>query len=151
MYWRRPLTRLECALYAAAAAVLIGLFLERSLYLMELAERSAMEVTVQRINGGLRLRRATEIIAGRAASAAAPEDVFAFAYVAPPSTFAGAGATAEAPGLWRYDPAGGELVYSPRHRRTLKTAAPDGTVHFRLSRDESGLWVLAPAYAYAWP
>lgn len=128
MYWRRRLTRLESAVYAVVAAVLVGVFLERSFYFMALAERSAMEVTVQRINTGLRLRRATEIIAGTVSPPAAPSDLFAFAYVAPPP-----GAQA---GAWRYDQAGSVLVYTPRYRH--------GSIRFDLSREASGLWVLAP-------
>ncbi len=137
MYWRRRLTRLESALYAGVAAVLVGIFVERSFYLMALAERSAMEVTVQRINTGLRLRRATEIIAGTVPAAAAPGDLFAFAYVTPPPN--------AQPGAWRYDPAGSALVYTPQYRRALAARSPDGTIRFRLMRDTTGLWVLAPA------
>ena len=128
MYWRRRLTRLESALYAAVAAILVGVFLERSCHFRALAERSAMEVTVQHVNSGLRLRRATEIIAGTASPTTAPGDLFAFAYVAPPP-----GAQA---GAWRYDQADSVLVYTPRYR--------DGSIRFGLSREASGLWVLTP-------
>ena len=119
MYWRRPLTRLESALYAALAAVFIGVFLERSFYFVALAERTAMEVTVQRINTGLRLRRAADIVAGRPSPAAPPVDLFTFAFLAEPPT-----------GAWRYDPARGELAY--------------GKSRFRLVRDATTAWVLAP-------
>ena len=128
MYWRRRLTRLETALYAAVAAILVGVFLERSFYFMALAERSAMDVTVQRINTGLRLRRATELIAGTAPTAAPPDDLFAFAYVTPPSS--------AHPPAWQYDPAGGVLVYTPRYRHE--------SIRFGLTREASGLWVIAP-------
>lgn len=119
MYWRRPLTRLESALYALVVAILIGVFLERSFFYVALAERTAMEVTVQRINTGLRLRRAADLVAGKPSPAAAPQDLFAFAFLAAPPA-----------GPWRYDPGAGELAY--------------GTARFRLVRDATGLWVLAP-------
>lgn len=83
---------------------------------------------MQHINSGLRLRRATEIIAGTVSPPAAPEDLFAFAYVAPPP-----GAPA---GAWRYDQAGSVLIYTPRYGL--------GGVRYGLSREPSGLWVLAP-------
>lgn len=137
MYWRRRLTRLESALYAAVAAILIGAFLERSFHFMALAERTAMEVTVQHINTGLRLRRAADIVAGRPPPAVAPPDLFAFAFVAAPPNFAGEARA----GAWSYDPAGGELVYAPRFR----TGSSDEAVRFRLFREGSGLWVLGPA------
>lgn len=137
MYWRRRLTRLESALFAAVAAVLIGTFIERSFHFMALAERTAMEVTVQHINTGLRLRRAADIVAGRPPPAVPPRDLFAFAFVAPPPDFA---EEARAGGWW-YDQAGSELVYTPR----FGTGSPDGAVRFRLFREGSGLWVLAPA------
>ena len=65
MYWRRRLTRLEAAIYAALAAILLAAVADRLLYVMELAERTAMETTIIRVNAALNTRLAYELILGK--------------------------------------------------------------------------------------
>src|SRR3979490_1800564 len=82
MYWRRRLSRLEAAIYAAVVALVLAVFLERLLYYMELAERTAMEITVSHVNSGLDLRQAsgrlaTQSVRDPAASARNPFELAA--------------------------------------------------------------------------
>jgi hypothetical protein len=62
MFGRRPLTRLEIGLYVAIAAIVATLLLDQLLDAMEIAERSAMEETVSRVNSALNLRLAYEML-----------------------------------------------------------------------------------------
>lgn len=140
-------------MYACVAAVLIAVFLERATHYLELAERTAVEVTVQRVNTGLRLKLATDIIAGRRPGEGISQtNPFALADVAPPPTFRGdaQGANAIEAGTWVFDRVSRELVYRPRHRRGLITQHVDGSIRFRVMPHPHGHWALTPTNAYQW-
>jgi hypothetical protein len=155
MYWRRPLTRLEMALYAAVVAVVLALFLERLLTYMELAERTVMEITVSRVNSALDVRRAYDMLAARAASdpASLSRNPFELAGMSP-GNFHG---EMDSPSLadlergnWVFDRARRELIYLPRLRRGLDTADPDGAIHFKLEPRPDASYRLVPTPKYAW-
>ena len=152
MHWQRRLSRLELGVYAVVVAIVVAVFLERATYYLELAERSAMEVTVQRVNTGLRLRMAAHIIGGTP-SGGRPEsaDPFVFAGVAAPPNYRGAAdeSSAALSGSWTYDGGSGELIYRPRIGRFLATSHADGSIRFRLVPAQTG-WTLAATGAYTW-
>ncbi len=71
MYGRRRLTRLESAIYAAVGAILIAFFADRALGYMELAEKAAMQTTLNVLASGINARVAAEMLRGPAPAAAA--------------------------------------------------------------------------------
>jgi hypothetical protein len=161
VYWGRPLSRLEAALYIALAAVLAAVLLDRLLEHFEMAERAAVEATLNRVNSGLNTRLAYEWLAGRVAdeSAWARRNPFELAN-ARPSNFAG---EADRPdpaavprGQWLYDRTDGILLYRPRLARRLETGDGSGVLRFRLGAKDlptAGLrrvYQLVPAVDYRW-
>ena len=155
MYWRRRLTRLEVAIYASVAALVLAVFLERVLYYMELAERTVMELTVSNVNSALTVRRALDMLAGRASNdpTAPSRNPFALAGMSP-ANFHG---EIDSPnladlerGYWVFDQTRRELIYLPRLRRGLDTADPDGAIRFRLERRANDTSMLVPTSKYAW-
>ena len=155
MYWRRRLTRLEVAIYAAVAALVLAVFLERLLYYMELAERTVMEVTVSNVNSALNVRRAYEMLAGRAANdpSAPLRNPFELAGMSP-ANFHG---EIDSPSLaslerghWVFDRIRRELIYLPRLRRGLTTADPDSAIRFRLEPRGNAISMLVPTSEYTW-
>jgi hypothetical protein len=155
VYWRRRLTRLEAAIYATLAALILGVFLERLLYYMELAERTVMEVTVSNVNSALNVRRALDMLTGGASSdpSAPSRNPFALAGMSP-ANFRG---EIDSPSLstlergqWVYDRTRRELIYLPRLRRGLETADPDGAIRFRLESRRNATAMLVPTSSYVW-
>jgi hypothetical protein len=151
MYWRRPLTRLELALYVSLIGIFIAVFVERALYYMELAERTSMEVTVSRVNSAINMRRAFDILREGRASQPNGENPFEFARLTPPN-FRGEVLAAEVyrleKGNWAFDPLRGEVLYLPRLHRLLEVNDPDGAIRFRV-RPEHG-FTLVPTSEYKW-
>jgi hypothetical protein len=152
LYWRRRLTRLEVGLYAAIVGVLIAVFLERMLVYMELAERTAMIVTVNNVNSALNIQRALALLDGK------PEkqlhrNPFDVASVRVPNRHPDMPDREKIAqlerGFWVYDESRRELVYLPNLHRRLHTDDPQGTVPFRLLSDPRAL-VLVPAVHYSW-
>ena len=155
MFGRRPLTRLEMGLYAAIVAVAVAIFLDRLLAVMELAERSAMEETVSRVNSALNLRIAYDMLGGRLihVQAALQRSPFELARVTQPN-YRGEverldPARTEG-GSWIYDRARRELVYLPRLKRGLVTADGSETVRFKLVAGTGTRYMLVPANQYIW-
>jgi|SRR6188508_2362133 len=153
MYWRRPLTRLELALYAAIVGVVLAVFLDRLLDTMELAERLAMEATVTRVNSALTVRVAADRLRGRPTRISEVLD-------RNPFEVAGAAASnslgeLDAPiledlerGKWVFDRVGRELIYLPRLHRRLQ--ATGSVVRFRLVHRGDGTLALTPVLPYSW-
>ena len=152
VYWQRRLTRLESGLLCAVCAVIIALFLERTLSYMELAERTAMEVTVQHVNAALQIQRAAELLEGRGISPKMPPHPFELARVrvsrvhpdiADPKRL---GELER--GYWVFERSGEQLIYLPQFHRRLQS--DDGVVRFRLERARGAPYVLVPAAEYSW-
>lgn len=155
LYWRRRLSRLEVAIYAAVVAVVLTAFLERLLYYMELAERTSMEVTVRHVNSGLDLRQAYGMLAAQSVSepVTLTRNPFELAAMSP-SNFLG---EMDSPSLaelergnWVFDRAQKELIYLPRLRRGLDTADPNGAIHFKLEARGDNRSRLVPTLRFTW-
>lgn len=156
MYGRRPLTRLESALYAAVCAVLVAVFFKFALDYMELAERAAMQATLNGVTSAINLRYARSVMLGQAAD---PEDFLRRnpfkAAETTPRSFAGELISPEIGSLerpaWFYDVISREVVYLPNHRRSLQTVDPDAALRFRLAPHRAGFgFMLVPASPYTW-
>ena len=156
IYWRRPLTRLECALYAALVGVLIAVFLERALVYMELAERTAMEVTVQHVNAGLQVQRAAEMLLGSAIDAPKalqrhPFDIARMRVTNLHPDVADSEQLAELErGYWVFERSTKELIYLPQLHRGLRTEGPEAVVRFHLVGGGRDPYALVPASKYSW-
>jgi general secretion pathway protein G len=155
MYWRRRLSRLEAAIYAAVVALVLAVFLERLLYYMELAERTSVEVTVSHVNSGLDMRLAYGMLAAHSTSdsATVARNPFELAAMSP-SNFLG---EMDSPSLgdlergnWVFDRTQRELIYLPRLRRGLDTADPNGAIHFKLESRGGNRSRLVPALRFSW-
>jgi len=156
IYGRRPLTRLEAALYAGFTAVLIAIFLERVLAYMVFAERMAMEATVNQVMSGANRRLAYDLLRGARHDSEAwkRRNPFELAGIAH-ANFAGELDTAQVQGIgggaWAFDRERGELIYRPRLRIGLQTSDPDGVLRFRGSLASGALgYTLVPATSYQW-
>ena len=151
VYWRRPLTRLESAMVCALCAVIIALFLERTLAYMELAERTAMEVTVQQVNAALQIQRAAELLEGKRPVKGEPHP-FVLARVRVPNVhpdLADPKRLGELErGYWVFDRSGAQLIYLPQLHRRLQS--DEGVVRFRLERALGAPYVLVPVAQYFW-
>lgn len=152
VYWQRRLTRLESGLLVIVCAIIIALFLERTLSYMELAERTAMEVTVQHVNAALQIQRATELLQGRAAPLRIPPHPFELARVRVSKVhpdLADPKRLGELErGYWVFEPSAGQLIYLPQFQRHLQSE--DGNVRFRLVRTAGAPYLLVPAAKYSW-
>jgi hypothetical protein len=155
MYWRRRLSRLEVAIYAAVVGLVLTVFLERLLHYMELAERTVMEVTVSHVNSALDVRRAYEMLAARAANdpATPSRNPFELAGMSP-GNFRGEMDSATLADLergnWVFDRAQKELIYLPRLHRGLETTDPTGAIHFKLELRGDASYRLVATPKYAW-
>src|SRR5258707_697484 len=124
-YGRRRLTRLELGLCSVIIGIALAVLLDRLYDAMEVAERSAMEGTVMRINKAITLRLTHEVLTGRStdAPAALTRNPFDIARAMPPN-YAGEvlapNLAAIERGVWIYDLLKRELVYLPRLRRGLE-------------------------------
>jgi hypothetical protein len=154
IYGRRPLTRLEAALYGGIAAILITFLAYRLLDVMERAERWSMEATILQLNAAVTTRLAYEAMQG--AVSTAPEWVrrnpFELAKMSAPN-FAGEVESSGSleRGTWAYDPTRAELIYLPRLRSGLHTSDPDGAVRFRAVVKQGGFgYMLVPTSPYMW-
>ena len=136
-------------------AVVLAVFLERLLYYMELAERTAMEVTVSNVNSAINVRRALDMLARRGTNdpSAPPRNPFALAEMSP-ANFIG---EVDSPhlaslerGQWVFDRTRKELIYLPRLRRGLDTADPDSAIRFRFEPRGHAVSMLVPTTKYTW-
>jgi hypothetical protein len=131
-------------------SVALGVFLERMLFYMELAERSAMEVTVMNVNSALAVRSAQAMMTGHAMPAGA--DPFELAGSSPPN-FLGALASPDLAsvqrGVWLFDSDRKELLYLPRFRRELTTSDPDQAIRYHAVADGKTT-KLVPTLKFVW-
>ncbi len=108
---------LEFAVSAVLLSVLTALLLQALLRQQEIAERTAVEMTVMNMRSGLRYRIAELILADRTAEIAALAGANPVGWLArPPEGYLGETDAAElllaqSPGTWRFDTARRELVY----------------------------------------
>lgn len=156
VYWRRRLTRLEVGVFAGLCAILISVFLDKALALMELAERTAMEVTVQHVNSALRLRRAAELISGGVEEPVKvlQTNPFDLARVKVSNLHPDIADAKMLPGLerryWVFDRGDRELIYLPQLHRGLHTEGVDDLLRFRVIDSGDRLYVLVPVGKYSW-
>lgn len=155
MYGRRPLTRLEAAVYAAVVAVLIGVFLDRMLRLLAAAEREVVALTIANTESALRTRLAVASLLDRPL----PPDwrgrsPFEVAGIEPKGYVgerAGASAADLERGTWAFDSAARELVYRPRYPIGLHVAGGGELLRFRLdSSGGEGQVGIVASLAYQW-
>jgi len=158
MYGRRALTRLESALFAAIAGVLIAVLLDQLFDYLELAERAMVEVTLSNVQSGLNVRLAHDLLTGRATDLAAwrKNNPLTLAR-AIPTHYLGESYRPRLdevdPPAWLFDTATTELIYVPRHARSLKTADGSGVLRFHLvpGQDVGAIGVrIAAAQPYFW-
>jgi hypothetical protein len=155
IYWRRKLTRLEAALSAAFFAVLIAVFLERTLSYMELAERTAMELTVQHVNAALLIRRAIELLEGGAVepNKALERSPFELASVrignVHPDVASASALAALERRYWVFDRGARQLIYLPQLHRGLHTDDAQPLVRFQIVPGNDA-YRLVPAAKYSW-
>lgn len=155
MYGRRPLTRLEAALYSALIGIAITFFAWQMLGYMELAERAAMNATLSNISSALNTRAAQELLSrGRLQSDWTGGNPFEVARASAPN-YAGridsAGVGSLPSASWAFDETRGELVYTPRLRFNLRTGDPQQVLRFRLVRNPGGVgYRIEPAAVYRW-
>jgi hypothetical protein len=155
MYGRRPLTRLEGALYGIVGAILLALFAERLLSYMELAEKAAMQATVSNLTFAINARVALEMVSGHAPPPGRWSGRNPFEIAGPSSGMArplGSQTIAdlERPS-WTYDGERGEVIYLPRLYRGLQTQDPDGALRFRLLAHTAGFgYRLVSTSGYEW-
>lgn len=155
MYGRRPLTRLEAALYSIAGAILLALFAERLLAYMEVAEKVAMEATVNTLTAAINARVALEMIQGAPPPRGRWSGRNPFEIAGPASGIARPLGTQNVASLdrpsWTYDAQRGELIYLPRLYRGLRSQDPDGALRFRLVSHPTGLgYKLVSTFGYEW-
>lgn len=156
MFGRRPLTRLESALYAGVVAALIAVFADRALAYMELAEKAAMHATLGALDSSINARLAAEMLRGHAPAVAAwaGRNPFELAGTTPPSFVADPGTREilllERP-VWAFDAKTGEAVYLPRLYRALTTVDHSSALRFRLVARAGGLgYRLVSTSSYTW-
>jgi len=156
IYWRRPLTRLEAALSALLVAIVIALFLERSLEFMELAERTAMELTVQHVNSALYIRRATDLLERQRPDArrVLQRNPFEFAGIKVPNLHPDVAQAQNVAGLergyWVFERSSNQLLYLPQLHRRLETDGAPPVVRFHLVGAPENAYLLVPAVKYSW-
>jgi hypothetical protein len=156
IYGRRPLTRLEAALYAGIAAILIAVFASQLFDYMEIAERSAMQATISNLIAAINTRLAYDVMRGETGNVAAwaRRNPFELAKVSSTNFSGEVDASTLGSlerGRWAYDVSRAELVYLPRLRRGLETSDPDGILRFRAVIDPRGFgYSLVPTPVYRW-
>lgn len=156
IFWRRPLTRLEMALYAAIVSAALALFADQLVDYLELAERSSVDTTVARLNSSINVQLAYDMLGGRLIplEASLRRNPFELAKM-PQGNFLGElddpDLSALERGNWVFDRTKSELVYLPRLRRGLRTTEGNDVLRFRLVK-RSGSWtyMLAPTSKYTW-
>ena len=139
MVLHRPLTRLELSLVAVTFGIAIVVFVDRMLDVMELAERTAMEVTLSNVTAALNTRFVFEKLKGDDGPAWESRDPFELLSMRPPSD------------NWSYDAEQKELVYRPSLRRYLHIDEPGNALRFRLTPQRGGVgYRLVPAAGFRW-
>lgn len=150
MYGRRPLTRLEAAIYASLVGVLIAVFAHQMLGYMEIAERAAMQATLINTAAAINVQAAASL---RKQSSMPGDWVrrnpFELTGAFPANFAREADPAFLESGQWAYDAERAELVYLPRLRSTLEIAEGERALRFRLVWGATG-YRLEPRVPFKW-
>lgn len=159
---RRQRNYLQSALYVVIAGILATVLLERLLTYAEIAEKSAMEATLSRLQSSLYTRVALLALKGEHEAIDVLPRRSPFATGAMQASnyrgeFIGLPAELEG-GTWLYDEVRNELVYVPSLNRHLLADPSDPTVkhlRFRLELQRASAQVytgvtVRPVVAYVW-
>ena len=128
--FRRPLHRLESALYIAIFGVLAAVLLDRLLTMSEYAERAAMQSTLARLQAGMYLRLAESVVMHRTADVRGWDKRNPFELAKDrPGNYLGERANPHpadlAPGYWFFDTVSKEVVYVPSQYRLVERPRGD--------------------------
>lgn len=152
VYGRRRLTRIELALYVVVAAVLIVVFSAYLLEYMEMAERTAMQMTINNLNAGLNNRFAGRLIKGESTDLGQwiGHDPFEITETYP-ENYMGELAKNDLGSVdrpaWLFDAETGEVIYLPRLHRYLDRDA----LRFKVQAQRSGFgFALVATSPYSW-
>jgi len=149
MYGRRPLTKLEAALYAGLLGILVALFAQQMLGYLEIAERAAMQATLINTTSAINVRLAQALAQRSDAVDWSHRNPFELAGMSPPNFARDADLGSLESGHWAYNAAAGELLYLPRLRFGLWTSDGQRVLRFRLVRGQIG-YVLQPSARFTW-
>src|SRR6185503_2090428 len=133
MFGRRPLSRLEMGLYAGIVATLLAVFVRQAMDYMEIAERAAMQATLNNAVSAINFRLGYNVLTSGAPQDAdwATRNPFEIARMSPPN-FAGdvesSRVVSLASGSWAFDTGAAELVYLPHLSARLETEDRDGLI-----------------------
>ena len=164
---QRGASQLELAVSIVLIAIFLAVFLERTFYYQEYAEKTAMEMTVANMRTGLRYRIAGLMLDNRLSEIPALADENPVNWLAePPENYLG---EFDSPprdgtaGKWFYDRRAGELAYTVNNRRHfVPYDGRDFTIRYRAARIRGAamtsspgtrpqVWVeLTPRQIYAW-
>jgi general secretion pathway protein G len=158
--------KFELLVCTAVFGIFLGVFIERSFYYQEWAEKSAMELTAEHIKTGMRYRVADLIIANRMSEipTLADENPMDWLEQKPPNYAGERDSSVEAPqgGTWYFDRKNRELVYAVNNRRHFSPSSyRDFAVHYRVlpvappagakKPGEDQVWVtFVPVSEYRW-
>ena len=158
----RQRSHLETALYAVIAGTLAAVLLYRLLELSAMAEKTAMEATVARLQTALYARAAKAVLSGepRVALDWQTRNPVALAHAQLPNylgEFDHPDLAELEPGNWLYDRSRHELVYLVRRAQGFSgggdPVVPAIRFRLRLERGASGAYLpalLRPAVPYEW-
>ncbi|MFZ1907786.1 MAG: hypothetical protein WAU52_01770 [Burkholderiales bacterium] len=158
----RQRSYLESALYVIIAGALAALLLHRLEQLSEVAEKTAMEATVSRIQSALYVRAAKAVLTGQAEEVVrdwAERNPVLLAHADLPNylgEFEHPDLTTLASGNWLYDRGRHELVYLVQRAQNFSGGTdPVPAIRFRLQVERTPLgayspYLLHPATPYEW-
>jgi hypothetical protein len=152
IYGRRRLTRIEAALYVAVVAVLIVVFSAYLLDYMEMAEKAAMQMTLNNLNAGLNNQFASRLIKGESTDLGQWIGHNPFQITQSfPENYAGILGDQELASLerpvWVFDADRGEVVYLPRLHKYLDR----DKLRFKILPRATGFGVaLVATTTYSW-
>lgn len=148
---------LQAALYIAVVSVLALVLLDRMQVYSAMAERAAMDATLNNVRSALYVRLAQDRMQGTLTRERLWDGGNAFEIVeVKVSNYAGEIAGPEAlsavpGGAWAYDARGRELVYRPNYPRGLSVEGGGALVRFRLSVKEGvALPQFDPVVPFSW-
>jgi hypothetical protein len=149
----RQRSYLESALYAIIAAVLAAILLYRLLQLSEVAEKTAMEATIARLQSALYARAAKAVLEEKPLGAWQDRNPIEIARAELPNYLGEFDhpdlATLE-PGNWLYDRGRHELVYLVRRARSFSGGEdPVPAIRFRLRVERTPSGAYSPLLLHA--
>ena len=151
------MTLLQAALYVALVSLVAFVFLERAQAYFALAERAAVDVTLNSTRSAINLRLANERLQGllsreRLWDGGNPFELGRMRVENYAGELGGPGALAELrAGIWAFDRRNGELVYRPDYPRGLSVGDGTKVLRFRLNVPGPGAPPrLDPVVPYAW-